>query len=259
MKVVMLCGGLGTRLKEETEFRPKPMVEVGGRPILWHIMKSYAHFGYREFVLCLGYRGNLIKEYFLNYEAMNNDFTISLGEKSNIKYLGAHREQDFMVTLAETGNDVMTGGRLKRAQRHIDGDTFMMTYGDGLADVDLNALLAFHRKHGKLATVTTVLTPSRFGHVDIGQDGEVKNFSEKPRTGGWVSAGFFVFNRKVFDYLEGGDACILEGEPLVRLTADGQLRAYQHKGFFYAMDTYREYLALNEMWASKRAPWKVWE
>jgi glucose-1-phosphate cytidylyltransferase len=259
MKVVMLCGGLGTRLKEETEFRPKPMVEVGGRPILWHIMKTYAHFGHREFVLCLGYRGNLIKEYFLNYEAMNNDFTISLGEKSNIKYHGAHREQDFMVTLADTGNDVMTGGRLKRAQRHIDGDTFMMTYGDGLADVDLDALLAFHRKHGKLATVTTVLTPSRFGHVDIGPDGEVKNFSEKPRTGGWVSAGYFVFNRGVFDYLQGGDACVLESEPLARLTADGQLRAYQHKSFFFAMDTYREYLALNEMWTSKRAPWKVWE
>jgi len=189
---------------------------------------------------------------------MNNDFTISLGEKSSIRYHDAHGEQDFIVTLAETGNDTMTGGRLKRAERHIDGDTFMMTYGDGVADVDLNALLAFHRQHGKLATVTTVITPSRFGHIAMGLNGEVTDFSEKPQTGGWVSAGFFVFNRGVFDYLKGGDACVFEGEPLVRLTADDQLRAYQHKGFFFAMDTYREYLALNEMWASNRAPWKVW-
>jgi glucose-1-phosphate cytidylyltransferase len=258
MKTVILCGGLGTRMREETEFRPKPMVEVGGRPILWHIMKTYAHFGLREFVLCLGYRGNLIKDYFLNYEAMNNDFTIALGEKGSIKYHGAHGEQDFLVTLADTGNEVMTGGRLKRVGRLVDGDTFMMTYGDGLADVDINALLAFHKKHGKLVTLTTVLTPSRFGHVEIGPDGEVKTFAEKPRTGGWVNAGFFVFNRRALDYLSGGDACVLEGEPLSRLAADGQLRAYQHKGFFFAMDTYREYLALNEMWTANRAPWKIW-
>jgi glucose-1-phosphate cytidylyltransferase len=259
MKVVILCGGQGTRLREETEFRPKPMVEVGGRPILWHIMKMYAQSGCREFVLCLGYRGNMIKEYFLAYDAMNNDFTIALGQKSGITYHGAHQEQDFMVTLADTGNDVMTGGRLKRVERYVDGDTFMVTYGDGLADVDLTALLAFHREHGRLATVTTVRTPSRFGHLDVGMDGQVQHFSEKPQTGGWVNAGFFVFNRGVFDYLAGGDACVMEGEPLARLARDRQLFAYQHKGFFFAMDTYREYVALNEMWTSNRAPWKNWE
>jgi glucose-1-phosphate cytidylyltransferase len=259
MKVVILCGGLGTRMREETEFRPKPMVEVGGRPILWHIMKMYAHFGLREFVLCLGYRGNLIKDYFLNYEAMNNDFTIELGEKSSIKYHGIHREQDFIVTLADTGNEVMTGGRLKRVERLVDGDTFMVTYGDGLTDVDFTALLAFHREHGGLATVTTVRTPSRYGHLDVGRDGQVQRFSEKPRTGGWINAGFFVFNRRVFDYFVGGDACVMENEPLAQLVSDKQLFAYQHNGFFFAMDTYREYLALNDMWASNRAPWKTWE
>jgi glucose-1-phosphate cytidylyltransferase len=259
MKTVILCGGLGTRLREETEFRPKPMVEVGGRPILWHIMKTYAQQGFREFVVCLGYRGNLIKEYFLNYEAMNNDFTISLGKKGVVTHHGEHREQDFVVTLADTGHDTMTGGRLKRVEKYIDGDTFMLTYGDGLADIDLNALLAFHREHGRLATVTTVRTRSRFGRLDVDSEGQVRHFSEKPNTGNWVSAGYFVFNRGFFDYLEGGDACVMETEPLAQLVYKKQLLAYRHDGFFFAMDTYREYLALNEMWASERAPWKVWE
>lgn len=258
MKVVVLCGGLGTRLREETEFRPKPMVEIGGRPILWHIMKIYAHAGFREFVLCLGYRGNMIKEYFLNYEAMNSDFTISLGRNSSISYNNEHTEQDFCVTLADTGQNTMTGGRVKRVQRYIEDDTFMMTYGDGVCDVDIRQLLAFHRSHGKIATVTAVTPNSRFGIVDMSSEGKVQQFIEKPRTDGRASAGFFVFQKQVFDYL-GGDDCTLEREPMERLAADGQLMAFKHDGFFYAMDTYREYEFLNDLWTKKQAPWKVWE
>jgi glucose-1-phosphate cytidylyltransferase len=257
VKVVVLCGGLGTRLREETEYRPKPMVEVGGRPILWHIMKSYAHNGFTDFVLCLGYRGNMIKEYFLNYEAMNNDFTIGLGQQSQIRYNAVHEEQGFQVTLADTGLNTMTGGRLKRIQKYIDGDTFMLTYGDGLADINMLELLEFHKSHGKLATVTAVLPPSRYGILQIEKAGKVDKFLEKPRTESFASAGFFVLERGVFDYL-GGDDCIFEQEPLGRLSADGQLMAYQHDGFFYSMDTYREYQYLNDLWAKQEAPWKVW-
>ncbi|TAK32248.1 MAG: glucose-1-phosphate cytidylyltransferase [Chloroflexota bacterium] len=257
MKVVILCGGLGTRLREETEFRPKPLVSVGGRPILWHIMKIYAHHGFRDFVLCLGYRGNMIKEYFLNYEAMNNDFTVCLGCRNHVKYHGAHREQDFHVTLADTGLDTMTGGRLKRVEKYVDGDTFMVTYGDGTADLDVRALLEFHEAHGRLATVTTVRPSSRFGLVEVAQGGTVTQFAEKPQSDGWASAGFFIFNRGIFDYLQDDD-CLLEREPLERLAREGQLMAYRHHGFFYAMDTYREFKYLNDLWDSGQAPWKMW-
>ena len=257
MKVVVLCGGLGTRLREETEFRPKPMVEIGGRPILWHIMKIFAHSGYHEFVLCLGYRGNMIKEYFLNYEAMNNDFTICLGRESHIRFNGLHAEQGFEVTLAETGLETMTGGRLRRVSNYIDGETFMLSYGDGVGNIDIKRLLAFHKQHGKIATVTTVTPTSRFGIVEMSGSGQVMKFLEKPRTDTFASAGFFVFEPRIFEYL-GGDECILELDPLQRLAAEGQLMAYEHQGFFYAMDTYREYEYLNDLWAKKQAPWKVW-
>jgi len=257
MKVVILCGGLGTRLREETEFRPKPMVEIGGRPILWHIMKIYAHSGFREFVLCLGYRGNMIKEYFLNYEAMNNDFTICLGNESRIRYNGLHTEQGFEVTLADTGQNTMTGGRLQKVRKYVDSNNFMMSYGDGVADIDIKKLLAFHNNHGKIATVTTVTPMSRFGIVETSDSGRVMKFVEKPRTEAYVSAGFFVFRPEIFDYLKGDD-CILERDPLQRLAAEGELMAYGHEGFFYAMDTYREYEHLNDLWAKKQAPWKVW-
>jgi glucose-1-phosphate cytidylyltransferase len=257
MKVVVLCGGLGTRLREETEFRPKPMVEVGGRPILWHIMKTYAHYGFRDFVLCLGYRGSSIKEYFLNYEAMNNDFTICLGQQSHVHYDGSHQEQNFRVTLADTGLESMTGGRLARVRKYIDDDTFLLTYGDGVSDINIADLVAFHKSHGRLATVTTVRPISRFGVVTIGQDDGVTDFMEKPQSQGWSSAGFFVLNRAVFDYL-GDDSCIFEREPLERLARDGELAAYRHEGFFFAMDTFREYKHLNDMWATGSAPWKVW-
>jgi len=256
VKVVLLCGGLGTRLREETEFRPKPMVEIGGRPILWHIMKLYAHSGFREFVLCLGYRGNTIKEYFLNYEAMNNDFTICLGRESQIRINDVHSEQGFEVTLADTGQSTMTGGRVKRIQKYIDGDTFMMTYGDGVADLDIARLLEFHKSHGKLGTVTAVTPRSRFGVLEMNKN-RVMSFLEKPQTEGLASAGYFVLNRKVLDYI-GGDDCIFEHEPLERLAREGELMAYKHEGFFFAMDTYREYEYLNQLWAKGEAPWKVW-
>jgi glucose-1-phosphate cytidylyltransferase len=257
MKVVLLCGGMGTRLREETEFRPKPMVEIGGRPILWHIMKIYANAGFREFVLCLGYRGNMIKEYFLNYEAMNSDFTICLGSQSHIEYQNNHGEQDYSVTLVDTGLSTMTGGRVKRIEKYIDSDTFLLSYGDGVSDVDIRCLLEFHKRHGKVATVTAVTPTSRYGLLDTNSDGRVLRFREKPRNDGRASAGFFVFERDVFEYI-GGDDCTLERGPLERLAAEGQLMAYEHQGFFYAMDTFREYEYLNELWKTGEAPWKMW-
>jgi len=259
MKAIILCGGQGTRLREETEYRPKPMVEIGGRPILWHIMKIYAHYGFEKFVLCLGYKGNIIKDYFLDYEAMNNDFTIRLGKMKGIVYHDEHQEQNFEVTLVNTGLPTMTGGRIKRASRYIgNDDLFMVTYGDGVADIDVGKLVAFHRSHGKLATVSAMRPTSRFGQMEIGDDGLVKKFAEKPKADGWVNAGYFVFDRRVLEYLEGDD-CILEREPLERLTAEGQLMVYRHEGFFFAMDTFREYQLLNEMWDAGDAPWKVWK
>ena len=258
MKTVILCGGQGTRLREETEFRPKPLVEIGGKPVLWHIMKLYAHYGFDDFALCLGYRGNMIKEYFLNYEAMNNDFTIRLGEKAHTLIQGAHTEQNFQVTLADTGQETMTGGRVQRIRRYVDGDTFLVTYGDGLSDLNIANLVAFHKSHGKIATVTAVRPWSRFGILETDPTGNVLQFREKPQVEGWASAGFMVFNTQIFDYLN-GDQCILEREPLERLAAENQLMAYHHDGFFFSMDTYREYVYLNDLWATGKAPWKTWE
>jgi glucose-1-phosphate cytidylyltransferase len=221
-------------------------------------MKLYAHHGFRDFVLCLGYRGQMIKQYFLDYEAMNNDFTMCLGQKNHITYHGAHDEQDYRVTLADTGLDTMTGARVKRVERYVDSGTFMVTYGDGISDVNIRALLNFHHAHGRLATVTTVRPISRFGILNIDADSRVLNFAEKPQVDGWASAGFFVFEREVLDYLGAAPDCVLEREPLEQLARVGQLVAYQHDGFFYAMDTYREYLYLNDLWNSGRAPWVVW-
>ncbi|MEZ5353298.1 MAG: glucose-1-phosphate cytidylyltransferase [Bryobacteraceae bacterium] len=258
MQVVILCGGLGTRLREETEFRPKPMLEIGGRPILWHIMKTYSHYGFRDFVLCLGYRGQMIKEYFLNYEAMTNDFTICLGRQQRLTFHNAHDEQHFHVTLADTGQDAMTGARLRKASRYLNGDTFLLTYGDGVSDVNVAELIEFHQSHGRLATVTSVAPVSRFGILDLSGEGSVERFVEKPGTGTWANAGYFVFDRRVLQYLDPGDDCVLERGPLERLASDGQLMAYKHRGFFYPMDTYREYQHLNELWDAGAAPWKVW-
>src|SRR5262245_40048479 len=255
MKVVLLAGGRGTRVREETEYRPKPVGEVGGRPILWHIMKNFASFGLKDFVVCTGYKGEMIKEYFLNYEARMNDFTIHLGPQSRVEYFPDHAEVDWQVTLADTGANTMTGGRVKCVARHLDGQ-FMVTYGDGLADVNIEKLLAFHRAHGRLATVTTVRPLSRFGVMDIGGEGVVERFREKPQTDDYINAGFFVFEPRVLDYLD--DDSVLEQQPLEALADDGQLVAYRHDGFWQPMDTYREFSLLNEMWDSGEAPWKVW-
>jgi glucose-1-phosphate cytidylyltransferase len=255
MKVVLLAGGLGTRLREETEYRPKPMVEVGGRPILWHIMKNFACFGLNDFVVCTGYKGEMIKDYFLNYEARMNDFTIHLGPHSHVEYFADHDEVDWKVTLADTGANTMTGGRVKRVSRHLDG-RFMVTYGDGLADVDIDKLLAFHDTHGRLATVTTVRPLSRFGVMDIGSEGIVERFREKPQADGYINAGFFVFEPGVLDHLD--DDSVLEQGPLEALAERGELVAYRHEGFWQPMDTYREFTLLNELWDSGHAPWKVW-
>ena len=258
MDVVILCGGQGARMREETEYRPKPMVEVGGRPLLWHILRLFGHHHLERFVLCLGYKGNVIKDYFLDYEAHTRDCTVTIGGKRELQYHGPPEPFEFTVTLADTGQDTLTGGRVKRIEPYVCGDTFLVTYGDGLGDVDIGSLIAFHRSHGRLATVTAGQPESRFGLLSIDGDAQVTRFSEKPRVEGWVNAGFFVFDRRVFDYLDGGDLESLESRPLERLAADGQLMAYRHQGWFFAVDTYRDYLQVNDLWKSGRAPWKVW-
>ena len=257
MKAVILCGGLGTRLRQETEFRPKPTIEIGARPILWHIMKLYAHFGHTEFVLALGYKGEVIRDYFLNYEAMTQDATIRLGAEPRVTLHGSTPES-WTVTLADTGQASMTGARVKKLQRYVPDDTFMLTYGDGVADVDLDRLLAFHRQHGRVATITGVRPPSRFGEL-VTDGTRVTEFSEKPSiTGaGFINGGFFIFNRGVFDYLTVDDECILEREPLERLARDGELQMYLHEGYWQCMDTPRDIEALQHAW-QRGAPWKVW-
>jgi glucose-1-phosphate cytidylyltransferase len=235
------------------------MVDVGGRPILWHIMKTYAHYGYSDFILCLGYRANVIKEYFLNYEAMNNDFTLRLGSSREIEYRNLHPEQDFKVTLSDTGVETMTGARVKRASVYVDTEYFMVTYGDGLSNVNIHDLVKFHHSHGKLATITSVRPTSRFGLLELGDRGNVTSFAEKPTSPGWINSGYMVFHRDALKYFDTSPECIMEREPMERLVRDGQLMAYRHEGFFYAMDTYREYVELNGLWDRNQAPWKVWE
>jgi glucose-1-phosphate cytidylyltransferase len=255
VKVVILAGGLGTRLREETEFRPKPMVEVGGKPILWHLMKIFSVHDLTDFIVCTGYRGNTIKEYFLNYNALNNDFTIELGGRSELAVHGAHLESEWSVTVVDTGHDTPTGGRVKRVEPFVDDSPFIVTYGDGLADIDLTALVAFHRSHGRLATITAVQPVSRFGIIELGDADRVMSFREKPKSEDWVSAGFFVFDRRVFDYI--AEDHVLELDPLESLAKEGELVAYRHTGFWQPMDTYRELLLLESLWQST-APWKTW-
>lgn len=258
MKVVILCGGFGSRLREETEVRPKPMVEIGGKPILWHIMKTFAYYGFDEFILCLGYKGEVIKNYFLNYEQLNNDFAIELGT-GRIQVYNKHQEEAWKVTLADTGLHTMTGARAKRVEKYIDGDLFMLTYGDGVTDCNITELIEFHRSSNKIGTVTGVSPPSRYGELAI--SGEmVVSFREKPQAqDSLISGGYFVFNREFFDYLSEHEGCVLEREPLQRLAEDGQLGIYPHKGFWQCMDTHRDYLYLNELCDQGRADWKVWE
>jgi len=260
MKAVILCGGQGTRIRDANELLPKPMLPIGGKPIVWHIMKMYARHGVREFVLCLGYKGWLIKEFFLNYKAMTADLTVTLGRHGAVEVNGRHDEEDWRVTLAETGEETMTGGRVAAIRRYVDGDEpFLLTYGDGVSDVDLGASIAFHRRHGKVATVTAVRPPGRFGEMVI-DDGRVTEFNEKPQaTEGFINGGFFVLDgRRVWDYLPDVPATIFEREPLRRLAAEGELVAYPHTGYWQPMDTAREYALLNDLWARGAAPWKTW-
>jgi glucose-1-phosphate cytidylyltransferase len=232
------------------------MVMVGGRPILWHIMRKYAHYGHSDFVVCAGYRGDIIKEYFREFQSEVSDFTVTLGSKSSIEFHDKYIEEGWKVTVSNTGLSTMTGGRLFKARRYIGSETFMCTYGDGLANVDLSLLLEFHKKHGKIATVTAVRPVSRFGVMDISSNGTVEQFREKPQADGWINAGFFVFNKEIFDYLD--DNSVLESEPMAALAAKGELMAFHHEGFFQPMDTYREFTLLNDLWDSGEAPWKVW-
>lgn len=259
MQVVILCGGVGTRLREETEFRPKPMVNIGSHPILWHIMKYYSQFGCKDFVLALGYKGETIKNYFCHYELMNNDVTIELGQPEKTCIRHAHDEAGWKITLADTGEKTLKGARLKKVERYITGDTFMMTYGDGIADVDINELLAFHKAHGKMATVTGINPAARFGELKIDGD-RVETFSEKPQNDdGLINGGFFVFNRKILDYLTTDDLCDLEIGPLEQIAKEGQLMVYKHRGFWACMDTLRDMEYLNKIWNDGKAKWKIWK
>ncbi len=255
MKVVILAGGLGSRLQEETTIRPKPMVEVGGKPILWHILNIYSSFGFNEFAVALGYKGEAIKEYFLDFYAHNNDLTVDLVDGKTHIHEG--KQPNWKVDLVDTGQNTMTGGRIKRLQPWLGNETFMATYGDGVSNVCIDELLAFHRSHGKIATLTAVRPPARFGGVKI-KDGQVAEFIEKPQSGdGWINGGFFVLEPQIFDYIA-GDETSFEREPMQKLAADGQLMAFQHNGFFQPMDTIRERNILEELWSSGKAPWKMW-
>lgn len=260
MKVVILCGGKGTRLREETEYRPKPMVPVGNRPILWHIMKTYAHFGHKEFILCLGYKGDMIKDFFRNYHWQTCDVTLSLGRKSTPRFHHGHGEEDWSVTLADTGENSMTAYRVKQIQRYIPkGEPFMLTYGDGLAAIDLKALVAAHKKSRKTCTLSAVHPAGRFGALRIEDDGRIHTFSEKPQfEEALVNGGYMVCEHRMFDYLPDDPAVMLERQPMEQLVRDRQLNAYQHEGFWQPMDTYQEMQHLNDLWASGKAPWKVW-
>jgi glucose-1-phosphate cytidylyltransferase len=255
-QIVILCGGAGARLKEETEFRPKPLVEVGGRPILWHIMKIYSHFGFTDFILCLGYKGQMIKQYFLDYLYSHSDFTMNLSSPGRIAFHGSHQENRWNITLADTGLDTMTGGRIRRIEKYVDTDPFFVTYGDGVADINLKDLLAFHKKQGKIATMTGVQPQSQFGMVEADGSGTVLEFKEKPVLDNWVNGGFFVFNRSVFRFLD--DASVLEKEPLTRLAKQGELSLYRHRGFWKCLDTFKDLEYLNQMWSNGKAPWRVW-
>jgi glucose-1-phosphate cytidylyltransferase len=258
MKVVILAGGFGTRISEESHLRPKPMIEIGERPILWHIMKIYTYFGFHDFIICLGYKGYYIKEYFAHYFLHESDVTFDF-RSGNSQVVHTHSAEPWKVTLVNTGLETMTGGRIKRIQSHVGNETFMMTYGDCVSDVSVGELLDFHRSHGRIATVTSVQPAGRFGALDISNDDHVTGFQEKPKgEGGWINAGFFVLEPGIFSYIE-GDHTVFEDEPVRRLAADDQLVAYKHSGFWQPMDSLRDKTQLDRLWKSGKVPWKVWE
>jgi glucose-1-phosphate cytidylyltransferase len=260
MKVVILCGGKGTRLREETEYRPKPMVPIGDRPILWHIMKIYAAHGFKEFILCLGYKGEMIKDWFRNYQWMTSDVTLSLGQKAAARFHNHHAEEDWRVTLADTGQETLTAGRIRRIRHYLGQDTeFFLTYGDCVGNIDIAAALQFHRKHGKKLTLTAVRPPGRFGELAVDDQSRVQKFNEKPQaTEGRINGGFFVASTRIFDYLGDSDQMMFEQDPVLALAREGELMAWQHNGFWQPMDTFQEFTLLNKMWAAGNAPWKNW-
>ncbi len=260
MKVVILCGGKGTRLREETEYRPKPMVPIGGMPILWHIMKIYASHGHQEFILCLGYKGEMIKDFFRNYLWATSDITLELGRENAVTFHDRADELEWKVTLADTGENSMTAYRVKRIEKYLGSDgTFLLTYGDGVGDVDISASVAFHRQHGRACTLTGVHPPGRFGELGIGRDSAVTHFNEKPQAeGGYINGGYMVCDRRLFDYLSDDPAMMLERGPMESLVKARDLSVFRHDGFWQPMDTYQEYMLLNTMWIEGKAPWKVW-
>lgn len=258
MKVVIFAGGLGTRISEETEVKPKPMIEIGGKPIIWHIMKMYEHYGFNDFIICLGYKGYIIKEYFMNYYLHNADLTINL-KNNNVTFHNSGSE-DFKITLVETGLVTKTAGRLQRVKEYIGNETFLMTYGDGVSDVPMDELLKFHKGHGKIATVTAVQLEARFGGMDLNEYGQVEAFREKAKDQSkWINAGFFVLEPEVFNYLEGDHEDVMwEDEPMEKLTADNQLMAFRHTGFWKCMDALRDKIELESLWNNDNAKWKTW-
>lgn len=260
MKVVVLCGGQGTRIRDVSENVPKPMIPIAGLPVLWHIMKYYSTWGHKDFVLCLGYKSWVIKDFFINYELNTRDFSLTLGNEKSIAYLSKHHEMDWRVTLAETGLNALTGARIKRIQKYIGADEhFMITYGDGVGDIDIAKLVEFHESHGRVLTVTGVRPPSRFGELRHEYDGRVTEFNEKPQvTGGRISGGYFVCRREIFNYLDDREDLTFETEPMRNLVEDGQLMMHAHDGFWEPMDTYRDYQYLNKLAASNEAPWIKW-
>ena len=256
MRAVILAGGLGTRLREETDVKPKPMVEIAGKPILWHLMRNLSGFDMKDFVVCGGYKVNVIKDYFLNYSRLNNNVAIDLSIPDSYTVLDDSEPLNWKVLVADTGPLTNTGGRIKKIQSYVNGETFFCTYGDGLSDVNISDLLKFHKSHGKIATVTVAKAQSRFGLVDFANDGTVVGFHEKPQLDAWVNIGFFIFEPRIFDYLL--DESVLEQEPLQQLTNAGELVAFKHEGFWQPMDTYREMVILNSLWENGLAPWKNW-
>lgn len=258
-KVVILCGGMGTRLKEETEFKPKPLVKVGQYPILWHIMKIYSHFGYNDFVLCLGYKGDMIKDYFLNFEDLTRDVTLNPRTGKKVHH-GRNEMPDWNITFVDTGLQSNTGTRVKKIQRYINEDNFMVTYGDGVANIDINRLVDFHKNHQKTATVTSILPPPRWSFLKMDHENKVFGFSKSEKLpNAWIDGGFFVFKKNIFDYIPEEKNFMLEKEPMVKLAEEGNLMSYQHHDFWQCMDTYRDMEFLNQVWEAGNAPWKVWQ
>jgi len=256
MKIVILAGGFGTRISEESHLKPKPMIEIGDKPIIWHIMKLYSHYGFNDFIICLGYKGYVVKEYFANYFLHQSDITIDL--KENRIETRSSKAEPWKVTLVDTGLHTSTGGRIERIRKYVGDETFMLTYGDGIGNVDINRLLEFHRSHGRYATITSVQPPGRFGAIVLDDSDGVLSFQEKPKgDGAWINGGFFVLEPQIFDYLEGDDV-LWEKRPLERLSADGQLSAYKHYGFWKPMDTIRDKIELENLWNSQNPPWKIW-